>query len=86
MRTESPTPWGFDRWDPRLSIRQAAAEAQRGTSLDEPQPQAESVTETVPAETIGDEPEGTADGGSIRASAVSRSAAPGSRSRSRSRS
>jgi hypothetical protein len=30
MRTERPTPWGFDIWDPRLEQRRAAAEAQRG--------------------------------------------------------
>lgn len=29
MRTERPTPWGFDVWDPRLEMRRAAAEAQR---------------------------------------------------------
>ena len=29
MRTERPTPWGFDVWDPRLDLRRAAAEAQR---------------------------------------------------------
>jgi hypothetical protein len=29
MRTERPTPWGFDVFDPRLEMRRAAAEAQR---------------------------------------------------------
>jgi hypothetical protein len=29
MRTERPEPWGFDVWDPRLTIRQQAAEAQQ---------------------------------------------------------
>jgi hypothetical protein len=29
MRTERPTPWGFDIWDPRLEFRRAAADAQR---------------------------------------------------------
>ena len=28
MRTERPTPWGFDVWDPRLELRRAAADAQ----------------------------------------------------------
>lgn len=32
MRTERPTPWGFDIWDPRLEQRRAAAEAQRGNA------------------------------------------------------
>ena len=37
MRTERPTPWGFDVWDPRLEQRRAAAEAQRGSSsVEEP--------------------------------------------------
>ena len=29
MRTERPTPWGFDVWDTRLTLRQQAADAQR---------------------------------------------------------
>lgn len=29
MRTERPTPWGFDVWDPKLTLRQQAADAQR---------------------------------------------------------
>jgi hypothetical protein len=32
MRTERPTPWGFDIWDPRLSTRREAAQAQWGQS------------------------------------------------------
>jgi hypothetical protein len=32
MRTERPTPWGFDIWDPRLEQRRAAAEAQRNAA------------------------------------------------------
>jgi hypothetical protein len=31
MRTERPEPWGFDLWDPRLTMRQKAADAQRGS-------------------------------------------------------
>ena len=33
MRTERPTPWGFDVWDPRLEFRRAAADAQRGNDF-----------------------------------------------------
>jgi hypothetical protein len=32
MRTERPTPWGFDIWDPRLELRRAAADAQHGVA------------------------------------------------------
>jgi hypothetical protein len=32
MRTERPTPWGFDIWDPRLEQQRAAAEAQRDSA------------------------------------------------------
>jgi hypothetical protein len=35
MRTERPEPWGFDLWDPRLTLRQQAADAQR-ESVDVP--------------------------------------------------
>ncbi len=35
MRTERPEPWGFDIWDPRLTLRQQAADAQR-ESVDVP--------------------------------------------------
>jgi len=34
MRTERPTPWGFDVWDPRLTMRQLAASAQHEFDLD----------------------------------------------------
>lgn len=40
MRTERPEPWGFDLYDPRLTMRQQAADAQRGSAdpsdIDEP--------------------------------------------------
>ena len=36
MRTERPTPWGFDVWDPRLTLRQQAADAQRNPIADTP--------------------------------------------------
>lgn len=36
MRTERPTPWGFDIWDPRLDLRRAAADAQQGVVVPEP--------------------------------------------------
>jgi hypothetical protein len=36
MRTERPTPWGFDVWDPRLTLRQQAADAQRVRIADTP--------------------------------------------------
>ena len=32
MRTERPEPWGFDLYDPRLTMRQQAADAQRGST------------------------------------------------------
>lgn len=35
MRTERPAPWGFDVWDPRLSVRQQAADAQHEPAVDE---------------------------------------------------
>ena len=48
MRTERPEPWGFDLWDPRLTLRQQAADAQRGSvnvsDIDEP-----TVVEKEPA-------------------------------------
>jgi len=60
MRTERPEPWGFDVWDPRLTIRQQAADAQHEsdrepldgadrTDLDEPVPPAPRGFETVGA-------------------------------------
>jgi hypothetical protein len=59
MRTERPEPWGFDLWDPRLTIRQQAADAQHVTDanlldaedptvLDEPE-----STEPRELETVG---------------------------------
>lgn len=36
MRTERPEPWGFDLWDPRLTLRQQAADAQRVSDIDAP--------------------------------------------------
>ena len=36
MRTERPEPWGFDLWDPRLTLRQQAADAQRASGDDPP--------------------------------------------------
>ena len=35
MRTERPTPWGFDVWDPRLELRRAAADAQHRSDIPE---------------------------------------------------
>ena len=35
MRTERPAPWGFDVWDPRLTMRQQAAAAQHEPAVDE---------------------------------------------------
>jgi hypothetical protein len=40
MRTERPEPWGFDRYDPRLTIRQQAKDAQRKYDPDVPEPDA----------------------------------------------
>lgn len=34
MRTERPEPWGYDVWDPRLTLRQLAADAQRSSIAD----------------------------------------------------
>ncbi len=39
MRTERPEPWGFDLYDPRLTIRQLAADAQRKYEPDEREPE-----------------------------------------------
>jgi hypothetical protein len=36
MRTERPEPWGFDVWDPRLTLRQQAADAQQSSGDDAP--------------------------------------------------
>ena len=60
MRTERPEPWGFDVWDPRLTLRQQAADAQHEsdtdvsdgvdpTVLDEPAPAEPRELETVGA-------------------------------------
>ena len=38
MRTERPEPWGFDLYDPRLTIRQQAADAQRKYAADQTEP------------------------------------------------
>ena len=35
MRNERPEPWGFDVWDPRLTVRQQAADAQHEPAVDE---------------------------------------------------
>ena len=59
MRTERPTPWGFDVWDPRLSLRQQAAEAQRmpiAVAPDDPEPSnpdEPASTEPRERETVG---------------------------------
>ena len=37
MRTERPEPWGFDVWDPRLTMRQQAADAQRVSDAEAPE-------------------------------------------------
>ena len=58
MRTERPQPWGFDVWDPRLTMRQQAAEAQHEADAswretDEPADRDESPVETRELETVG---------------------------------
>jgi hypothetical protein len=62
MRTERPTPWGFDVFDPRLEMRRAAAEAQRTYGVvdipGEPEP-----TEDDAAPAASDEREPAAAGG-----------------------
>ena len=40
MRTDRPDPWGFDLYDPRITIRQLAADAQRKYEADVPEPDA----------------------------------------------
>ncbi len=51
MRTERPTPWGFDVWDPRLTLRQQAADAQRHPVTETPdEPDATDVDEPASPE------------------------------------
>ena len=38
MRTERPEPWGFDLYDPRLTIRQQAKDDQRKYDAALPEP------------------------------------------------
>ena len=38
MRTDRPDPWGFDLYDPRITMRQLAADAQRRYEADVPEP------------------------------------------------
>ncbi len=38
MRTERPEPWGFDLYDPRITMRQLAADAQRKYEPDVSEP------------------------------------------------
>jgi hypothetical protein len=64
MRTERQEPWGFDLWDPRLTLRQQAADAQRMSDadvLEVDQPAA--LDETDPADALVLE---TVRGGSAR--------------------
>jgi hypothetical protein len=56
MRTERPTPWGFDVWDPRLTLRQQAADAQRAPVADTSDDR-EPATSDEPAATGPREPE-----------------------------
>jgi hypothetical protein len=58
MRTERPQPWGFDVWDPRLTMRQQAADAQHKADgelreVDEPADRNDSPVETRELETVG---------------------------------
>lgn len=52
MRIERPAPWGFDVWDPRLTLRQQAADAQHVSDADVP----DDVDPTVPNEPASAEP------------------------------
>jgi hypothetical protein len=56
MRTERPTPWGFDVWDPRLTLRQQAADAQRIPIADTPDSDETTILDE-PAATEPREPE-----------------------------
>jgi hypothetical protein len=56
MRTERPTPWGFDIWDPRLSTRREAAQAQWAQS-DEDSKMPDDWTWDEPGSTETTEPE-----------------------------
>jgi hypothetical protein len=56
MRTERPTPWGFDVWDPRLTLRQQAADAQRIPIADTPDDHEPAIPDE-PAATEPREPE-----------------------------
>jgi hypothetical protein len=47
MRTERPTLWGFDVWDPRLQTRQAAAAAQQLIAVEDWPAADEGPTEEV---------------------------------------
>jgi hypothetical protein len=59
MRTERPTPWGWDIWDPRLSIRRDAAQAQWGQAdedaraPDDPNPDEPASTDSAERELVG---------------------------------
>jgi hypothetical protein len=50
MRTERPEPWGFDVWDPRLNMRQQAADAQRLSDAHDPEIEPAALDEPAPAE------------------------------------
>ena len=51
MRTERPEPWGFDVWDPRLTLRQQAADAQHVSDQGELDADDQTVLdESAPAE------------------------------------
>jgi hypothetical protein len=52
MRTERPAPWGFDVWDPRLTLRQQAADAQHESDAGVP----DGADPTVPHEPAPAEP------------------------------
>ena len=55
MRTERPEPWGFDVWDPRLTMRQQAADAQHQSSTDDSEIEPAILDEPATAEST--EPE-----------------------------
>ena len=50
MRTERPEPWGFDVWDPRLTLRQQAADAQHVSDADLLDPDDPTVLDEAPTD------------------------------------
>ena len=48
MRTDRPEPWGFDLYDPRITMRQLAADAQRKYPADVPETDESAVAEEAP--------------------------------------